>query len=400
MLNNIYNDAKSQMNICLLVGNGFDIRILKNLVDNSALTTYQNFLKYEEIYNHKNYISNSIFNLMKQERKNGNKDWSDIELAIHKKFKECRERESVTTLFKDVRSIRLDFARFLSSIISYRDLMNIYEKSSPIDVKYDESISYRTFSRFSWDIDKFLQFNMYTDHYQIMNWNIINFNYTSILENYLQLPFDPHPYKYADRNFRYELPIKGNPNNPTRYSDYLVTNYYHPHGSINIPSKILLGLDIENYEEMYVNNMTLEEKSLIKPIIAQDKLKYSRMLNESLLFILFGVSIGSEDRWWWRSIIDQLRTPRLMTNFEINGSEAFSKLDKNYCPELIIYMFCDGVENMSVIDKEKQREIVKNKLLMYSPKSMTEEEKEKLKDQIFIVLFDDNTFLNAFALPV
>lgn len=63
MLNNIYNDAKSQMNICLLVGNGFDIRILKNLVDNSALTTYQNFLKYEEIYNHKNYISNSIFNL-------------------------------------------------------------------------------------------------------------------------------------------------------------------------------------------------------------------------------------------------------------------------------------------------------------------------------------------------
>lgn len=43
-----------------------------------------------------------------------------------------------------------------------------------------------------------------TDHYHMYNYLFVNFNYTSLFDNYIYLDkyqFEPHPYKTVDTNF-------------------------------------------------------------------------------------------------------------------------------------------------------------------------------------------------------
>lgn len=87
-----------------------------------------------------------------------------------------------------------------------------------------------------------------------------------------------------------------------------------------------------------------------------------------ILFIIYGMSIGETDNWWWRNIYNCL----------LNGES-----------ELIIYYYCDDC-----IDKDKVKQI----FIEACKISVPEEEVSRIKDKIYIVLHNRSSHKKMFAL--
>ena len=134
-----------------------------------------------------------------------------------------------------------------------------------------------------------------------------------MLDNILVLDkeqYDPHPWPHADR----QISFAANPNNftndhcswdsSTYFSSYLMTNITHPHGYQNVPKSMLFGFDNEN-QITNVDNRN-KAKNFLKPYWAQNDKKYKSYFNNTDLFILYGLSLGDSDFWWWNNILNSL----------------------------------------------------------------------------------------------
>ncbi len=205
-----------------------------------------------------------------------------------------------------------------------------------------------------------------TDYY---NYLFVNFNYTSLFDNYIYLDkyqFEPHPYKSVDTNFDFYPNPNGfskiNMNERTVWSSFIMTDTIHPHGYQSIPRSLLFG--IENKE--YVTDRVLNRFN--KSYWAQSNQKYKSYFNDVKLFIIYGTSIGETDNWWWRNIYSCLL---------------------NEQSELIIYYYCNGYFDK---DNVKQRFIEGCKIIA------AEEEIAKVKEKIYVVLYDDMHPVKMFEL--
>ena len=196
----------------------------------------------------------------------------------------------------------------------------------------------------------------------------VNFNYTSLFDNYIYLDryqFEPHPYKTVDTNFDF-LP---NPNGfakkgmdeKTIWSSFVMVDTIHPHGYQNIPRSLLFGIENNTYKTDRVLNR------FNKSYWAQSNPKYKSYFENVNLFIIYGTSIGETDNWWWQNVYNCL----------LSGNS-----------ELIIYFYCS-----ECIKKEcvKQR-------FIDACKSTSKEEAYRVKERIYVVLYNEKSSTRMFAL--
>lgn len=197
-----------------------------------------------------------------------------------------------------------------------------------------------------------------------------------MLDNILVLDkeqYDPQPWPHADR----QISFAANPNNftndhcswdsSTYFSSYLMTNITHPHGYQNVPKSMLFGFDNEN-QITNVDNRN-KAKNFLKPYWAQNDKKYKSYFNNTDLFILYGLSLGDSDFWWWNNILNSL----LETD-----------------SELIIYNYNSNNESDS--------ETINRFIDVAKKVQLTAEDIEKLHKKIAVVQYDSKSKLHAFKL--
>ena len=368
--------SDGQINIMALFGNGVDIQLMEYL-KSPYRTSYQNFYNY---LCYKNFDKdNIIFQKMTEDKKdnennsNIKQNWSDFENSLIEIFNE-NNYINEARLTNDFNHFQVEFSNFLNDIITPNMLAQIGNDSS----KSELAIS--SFQKFLADLDESnfrkLSFPSKLYHYKLFNWEILNFNYTSMLDNILVLDkeqYDPHPWPHADR----QISFAANPNNftndhcswdsSTYFSSYLMTNITHPHGYQNVPKSMLFGFDNEN-QITNVDNRN-KAKNFLKPYWAQNDKKYKSYFNNTDLFILYGLSLGDSDFWWWNNILNSL----LETD-----------------SELIIYNYNSNNESDS--------ETINRFIDVAKKVQLTAEDIEKLHKKIAVVQYDSKSKLHAFKL--
>lgn len=302
-----------QINILTLFGNGIDIHLMECL-NVPYRTTYQNFYNYlcYKNFDRKNIIFQKMFHDKKENEKDPKikSNWSDFENSLLEIFNENKIIDG-KKLLNDFNKFQIEFSNFLNEIITPTMLGKLGIESTIKNTAVD------SFTKFLGDLNRVdyakLKFPSIADHNKLFNWEILNFNYTSLLDNILVLDkeqFDPEPYKTVDRQIKFFV----NPNNyknnycefdsSTIFSNYLMTNIRHPHGYQNIPKSMLFGFDNVNQITNFSNRELA--KDYLKPYWAQNDKKYKSYFNETNLFIIYGMSLGKSDYWWWNNILKSL----------------------------------------------------------------------------------------------
>lgn len=321
----IYSELKEQHNIFVLVGNGFDVSVLNECKSGKLpgkTTSYVDFYEYLTYFNLVNE-ENILYQQMKQDRKNQKENWSDFENTIHELFKRKEKPENLETAMDEFQA---HFTTFINDVVDSQVLLSLNEK-----VK-DNKLSIQSLGEFLKDIEDLKQLNFVKglDHYHLYHFVFANFNYTSLLDNYIYLDkkqFDPHIFKVVDRNFsfKYQLPN----DRETILSSYLVSEIIHPHGFQAIPRSILFGIDLERYSKG-----TGTKKRLVKSYWSQYDLKYKSYLENAELFIIYGMSFGKTDAWWMDTIFDQLlkeKAELIIYKYKADSNEAVKDQFINCC---------------------------------------------------------------------
>lgn len=348
----IFKKLNNQHNIFVLVGNGFDISVLKKFKQgkmNGKTTSYVDFYDYITYFNLSN-DKNVLYKKMKEDRNCGKENWSDFENTICCLLDEC---VSINALEKCIDEFQGHFTRFLNELVDADTLLNLSGFVS------ENSLSRQSMSRFLNDLgilDK-LEFTNNTYHYDLFYYVFANFNYTSLLDSYLYLDktqFDPHCHRTVDTHFSFNANTKIF-DSTAWWSSYLVYEIIHPHGTQDIPRSILFGIDLPEYDRG-----GSQEKRLVKSYWSQYDTKYKSYMEEAELFIIYGMSLGRTDAWWMDEIFQSI-------------------LDRDV--ELIIYKHGDE-------DKDSIKKMFIDCCIRHVDCSA--ETKKKVEDNIHIVTFDDN----------
>lgn len=365
---NEFKDLRKQHNIMVLIGNGFDIDILTNFKQPNTTTyrNFYNFLRYRKISN-----DNSIFAAMRNSKHNNVTYWSDFERLL---IELCDSpTPSWNDLEQDLYEIQKYFSMFLDDIIKpelLNQIGNIAQEKNASMALLSELLSDVSASDYGT-----LRFPSLTWHYDLYSFKFINFNYTYLFDNYIHLDkaqFNPQPYKTADRNFDF----KPNPNSfaseshtfnkDTIFSSYIVSSMIHPHGVQSIPKSILFGFNDKHQVKV---SSTDKSKRFTKTFWAQNDLYYKNLINDSILYVIFGLSCGKTDKWWWHEIVARL-----------DSDEA----------ELIIYHYQTDT-NTSVED-------VKEYFIETSEFALNSVQKARIFEKIFVVLHNETTDRKLFKL--
>lgn len=355
---------KEQNNIMVFIGNGFDISILKKYREDDLVSSYgkfYDFLCYKG-FNKKNLL----YKKMEEDKKNNKENWSDFECSLGELL---QENISVNILEKALKEMQEMFLLFLNEIVTPEVLLKLNNDIE--ENEWGKKALERFLGDLSWDDYERMSFPKKTTHYHMYNYLFVNFNYTSLFDNYIYLDkyqFEPHPHETVDTNFKFYPNPNGfniyGMNERTIWSSFIMTDIIHPHGYQNIPRSLLFG--IENNE--YTSNRELNRFN--KSYWAQDNPKYKSYFNDVELFIIYGTSIGETDNWWWENIFDSL-------------------LNKN--SELIIYFYQD-----KEIEKDDVKSIFINACKIRN--AYTEEDINKVKEKIYIVFYNEEISHKLFAL--
>lgn len=296
-----FDNVRSQHNVMALVGNGFDIQVLSGLGETTD-TRYESFYHYLKF--RKFDSNNRILQRMEQLRGHA-ENWSDIEAAIGHLLDS--DRVSADEVISDLNEMQREFSSFLDQVATPDVLSRVGE------LVVSNQLTMTTFTEFLGDIADpaeycKMRFPQRFDIGDLLNFKFINFNYTTMLDDFVYLDqrqFDPHPHRGSDRNINFHPNPLGHPRTSAWHterkgfiaSSYLVSEVVHPHGIQSTPRSLLFGID----------ESAGDAQKLSKPYWAQNLVKYGSLFAETHLFIIFGCSLGATDRWWWRAIVQGLQ---------------------------------------------------------------------------------------------
>lgn len=375
MMNQKETKCNRILNATFIIGNGFDIGVLTALKETHK-TSYIEFYNYLEFFliNKQNIIYQEIKKNEKYMNTQNESLWTDFEKLLGKLFEEnigtCTDKETYLKIIGDFEEIQYQFADFMNQVIT----PNILKAVSKLDGQ-------KTLESFVFDLNECdfetCQFHIKVDNHMQLNYNFINFNYSTLFDNYIYWHFDPHPFKKSENNsFFYnqkesalnKLTLKDVESKERRnHFKFIKTTHtiFHPHGHIAIPSSILFGTS-ENgtYESTVVDSETSNyfqeelRKRIDKPYWSQAKNTYASVINNTDLFVIYGHSIGETDAWWWREIIEHL--------------------DKNREAEVIIYQYTDNSNS------RQSKTMLSETLLKYA---QINGDVESVKERIYTIEF-------------
>lgn len=351
----------SKHQVMVFIGNGFDIALL-NKYGKGITTSYNSFYSFFKYKYPDN--NNLLIEQMEKAKREGKKNWSDFEALLGEVLNSLSEsdKEQVAKLNNDLSEIQQAFSRFLNDIIN-NDIINNISKVNDVTIKPKVNCAKKLMKcSFLKDLSKeqyeTISFHNKINNHEELKYIFINFNYTSLLENYLYLKkemFDPIPFITSNNNIVLDL----NPNNYKNHSGHsdpyvklMPIDIFHPHGMQDVPKSLLFGIENQSY-----CNQRDCRRVFVKSLWAQSKPKYDDKFDETELFIIYGCSIGKSDNWWWSRIFKRLT-------------------DKNPA-ELIIYNYGKGNAN-TIKDM-----FINNCCL----EDITIEEINKAKENIYVVNF-------------
>lgn len=354
-LNN-HKEFRDQHNIMVLVGNGFDIAAIKQMGESvvgknlGKTTSYRDFFEYITYYRLCN-SDNSIYNKMKHDRDQGKNNWCDFELSIDELL--YSGDVDYLRLEDDLDELQICFTGFLNDIVSTPILLEL-SKMSRENAWAEESLGC-----FLHDLPygRRIDFQSRIDHYHLMNFLFVNFNYTSLLDDYIYLDkeqFEPRIYNNSDMNFSIHsnTPFLGS-ETEALWSSSVLVQVIHPNGVQDVPRSLIFGTE----REVPKRGKT---KRFIKSYWAQCDLKYEGYFEDTGLFIIFGMSLSITDGWWMKKILKCL----------------LCRIDA----ELIIYVYQDSRTEAEIIDA----------FIESSGHVVEFDKKEILKKKICIIHLDDN----------
>lgn len=299
----------SSHQIMIIVGNGFDTSVLNKYGD-KITTSYENFYRYFR-YHYPNEDDNIFIEQMEKSKQENKKDWSDFEAILSIKLQENNNDSNldINKLSRDLSKLQLAFSRFLNEVVNDEIIKKLSEDTSKVP-QGKKSLAYYSMSEFLGDLSeedyKKNSFQSAVNNNENLEVVFINFNYTSLLDNYVYLDkdtFDPVEFHTSGNNFIFK-------SNPKKFEGHkgfddpycrLHTSLFHPHGLQDVPKSILFGTEPEEGEP--INDII---KPFIKSYWAQCELNYSKFFDGTELFIIYGCSIGESDKWWWKKIYDKI----------------------------------------------------------------------------------------------
>ena len=296
------NRAKNndtQFNIMALVGNGFDIQVL-NEYEQTTTTRYEDFYHFMKMKNLD--AGNLVLREMEASLGSGLANWSDVEGCLAQLAAKGVPIDEIRTSLVEVRAC---FSDFLNTVVSSSLLARLSDDAE------QRKWSLATLSRFLSDVDdeeqlRKVPFGMHKSNYDTYNYYFVNFNYTSLLDNYLFMDstqFDPLPHKTVDTNFTFYADPRGFDQSSWTFasSSYVEAQVVHPHGYQDIPRSLLFGVDLEG-------DPRAKNAKLAKPYWARAETRYAHLFPDTHLFVVFGSSLGATDSWWWQRIARALET--------------------------------------------------------------------------------------------
>lgn len=384
-----YNRLGRQHNIMVLVGNGFDIQALHDYSQptDSRYEPFYHYLKMRDFDS-----SNVLFRHMEDELKlhqqyGGHSNWSDVEAAISTALEQ--NPGQADKVFGDLQAVQAAFAQFLQMVAPSSLLDEIGNHAR------EHAWGHASLSEFLRDIvDSHdftsLEFPRRVNHYDLFNYLFVNFNYTTLLDNYIYLDqdqFDPLKHRTVDTNFLF----KNDPRShwmPEKepdygYSGYVTSDVVHPHGVLSTPRSLLFGIDAD---DDYKKTRTPSDH-LKKPYWSQAHALYRNHFTQADLFIIFGCSLSESDGWWWRNVVRSLRTTKRQTYLGDHPSRAGELVEEQ--AELIIYRRQDNDQH--TVDSIKDR-------FLAAAVAEDADDRQTIADRIRVVIYDDQTprtFLNT-----
>lgn len=310
-----FSSPRRQHNIMAFVGNGFDLQVMSDF-ESEVDTTYTSFYHFLKLRSFD--PDNVILQAMERLRDEGAENWGDVE-GVVEELLDSRMADP-DDLAEALRRVQAEFSEFLGLAVPSSLLTRLGSASM------DRELAMRSLTGFLGDLApsdyKRMRFPLGIDNFDVYNFLFVNFNYTPLFDDFIYLDqkqFDPLPFKTADRNFQFE----GNPRGvrgarirpKDTFSSYVMTDVVHPHGHQSIPRSLLFGID-EPARRHGNQDKTLR---LAKSFWAQNERRYKHLFDDTELFIVFGCSLGSSDRWWWRHIAEALGEQRELIIYWYNG---------------------------------------------------------------------------------
>ncbi len=364
-----YSELRSQHNIMVLVGNGFDIQVTRRY-ESRFSPRYPAFYHY--LLSRDFDSSNLVVQQMTVAKKDGEENWSDVEGAIGRLITRAGGWHSAGDVYEATLAIQAAFSEYLE-LVAPPDLLARVGRDSA-----EGSLAVKSMADFVGDVARGSQtfssfaFPKETCHYDLFNYLFVNFNYTPLLDDYVfrdAQQFLPQAHKYADRNFIFRPNPTSHPNGSgdrqTGWSSYLRSEVIHPHGQQPIPRSLLFGIDAP--DDLAAGRDP--HRQLMKPYWAMNRIEYAHLFADTRLFIIFGCSLGASDGWWWRRVY-----------------EALNREDANGTPlsELIIYWW-------SPLDSPVAREEVLEAFFSGVAGNFGEQERARVANRIQVVPYTDET---------
>lgn len=363
-----YSALRSQHNIMVLVGNGFDIQVTRRYQSRFS-PRYPAFYHY--LASRDFDSSNLVVQQMAYAKELGQENWSDIESAIgHLLSDEGDWHHSADAIYEATLAVQAAFSEYLELVAPPDLLARIGEDSasnslamtSMADWIGDVSDQSSTFKSFAFPAE--------TSHYDLFNYLVVNFNYTPLLDDYVfrdAQQFQPQAHTYADRNFLFRPNPKSHPdgqwNGQTGWSSYVRSEVIHPHGQQSIPRSLLFGIDAPDGFDQGRD----ARRRLMKPYWAMNRIEYNHLFPDTRLFIIFGCSLGESDGWWWRRVYEALNRRAA------EGSPL---------TELIIYWWTPVANPVT-------RKAALDTFFAYATTNADESERASVEERIQVVIYTD-----------
>lgn len=364
-----YSKLRRQHNIMVLVGNGFDIQVTQRY-ESRFSPRYPAFYHY--LLSRDFDSSNLVVQQMATAKESGQENWSDIEAAIGHLIRPEGGWHTAQAVYDATLAIQAAFSEYLE-LVAPPDLLVRVGKDSA-----QESLAVKSMADFIGDVAKgsptlgSFAFPEETDHYDLLNYLFVNFNYTPLLDDYVfrdAQQFQPQAYKHADRNFMFRPNPTDHPdghgNQQTGWSSYLRSEIIHPHGQQSVPRSLLFGIDAP--DDLAPGSDP--HRQLMKPYWAMNRIEYGHLFPDTRLFIIFGCSLGESDGWWWRRIYEAL-------NRQTGDGAPLS--------ELIIYWW-------SPVANPATREGVLDTFFASVAGDQDESRRASVEDRIQVVVYNDET---------
>ena len=320
-----FERLSGQHNIMVLVGNGFDMAVMHRYCSDrlpGKMTSYADFFEYVR-YFHLCREDNRIYTEICAQKRAEMQNWRDFEGVIDRLTAEGqaanRSENYYNLLENDLMELQNAFIRFLNDVVT-PDVMLRLNADAMENQWAGHSLS--RFLRDLPDTASGMRFPLGLEHYNLFNYQLFNFNYTSLLDNYLypdRYQFDAHLHHNVDTNFRFECnpnALFGSYHADWTLSGYMLLNIIHPNGMQNVPRSMIFGTEFADYQKNH------PVKKMVKSFWTLNDFKYSRFFPETELFLIFGMALSNTDGWWMYRIAERL----------CDASPA----------ELIIYFFAPG----------------------------------------------------------